>query len=42
MNSLKTARMKQYAMKEIKQDLDDVSDFKKRYRKIVAKNEKAL
>ena len=34
--------MKQNAMNEIKQDLYDVSYLKKRYRKIVAKNEKAL
>ena len=41
-NSLNTAIMKQNAMNEIKQDLYDVSYLKKRYRKIVAKNEKAL
>ena len=41
-NSLNTAIMKQNAMNEIKQDLYDVSYLKKRYRKIVARNEKAL
>lgn len=41
-NSLNTAIMKQNAMNEIKQDLYDVSYLKKRYRKIVAKDEKAL
>ena len=40
-NSLNTAIMKQNAMNEIKQDLYDVSYLKKRYRKIVAKNERA-
>ena len=40
-NSLNTAIMKQNAMNEIKQDLYDVSYLKKRYRKIVARNEKA-
>jgi len=41
-NSLNKAIMKQNAMNEIKQDLYDVSYLKKRYRKIVARNKKAL